>query len=116
MNTPTRPAELPAAAARYFDAHDRHDVEAALAQFAPDATVRDESRTHAGHHEIRSWLASAGRQYTYTRTPLGAQQQADGAWIVRNRLDGNFPGGTADLAYRFTFHDDGRISELLIAP
>jgi hypothetical protein len=116
MDANTHPVQLPAAVALYFDAHDRHDVDAALAQFASDATVRDERRAHAGHHEIRGWLANAGRQYTYTRTFLGAQQQTDATWIVRNRLDGNFPGGTADLAYRFTFHDDGRISELLIAP
>lgn len=115
MNTDTHSAELPAAVARYFDAHDRHEVDAALAQFAPDAIVEDEGRMHTGHDEIGSWLANAGRQYTYTRTPLDATEQADGSWIVRNRLDGNFPGGTVDLAYRFAF-DDGRIAHLRIAP
>lgn len=115
MDTASYPAELPGAVARYFASHDRHDVDAALAQFAADATVEDEGHTRAGHDAIRAWLASAGREYTYTRTPLDAHEQDDGAWIVRNRLDGNFPGGTVDLAYRFTFHD-GLISRLRIAP
>lgn len=108
-------AEVPGVVARYFDAHDRHDVDVALAQFAPDATVRDESRAHEGRNEIHAWLASAGRQYTYTRTLLDAHQQRDGAWTVRNRLAGNFPGGTADLAYRFRL-DGEHITELTIAP
>jgi hypothetical protein len=36
-------------------------------------------------------------------------------WLVRNRLDGNFPGGTVDLRYEFTLHRD-HISRLSIAP
>lgn len=116
MNADSSQVEPPAVVARYFEAHDRHDVDEALAQFAPDATVADENRRHAGHDEIRTWLQHAGTQFTYTRTPLGARQQADGTWIVRNRLDGNFPGSTVDLAYRFAVQDDGLISELLIAP
>ena len=115
MNPDTDRAELPAALALYFAAHDRHDVDGASAPFAADAIVEDEGRTHTGSHEIRTWLSNAGRQYTYTRTLLDARQQGDGAWIVRNRLDGNFPGGTAELAYRFTIHG-GRISSLVIAP
>lgn len=108
-------AALPEAVGRYFHAHDRHDVDAALAEFATGATVADDGRSHRGLVEIHAWLSSAGRQYTYTRTLLGAQQQSDGAWIVRNRLDGNFPGGTAELAYRFSIEGD-RVTALTIAP
>ena len=32
-----------------------------------------------------------------------------------NRLEGNFPGGVADLNFRFTLAGD-RIAELVIAP
>ena len=74
MDADTNRADLPVTVALYFDAHDRHDVDAALAQFAPDGTVRDEGRVHTGHHEIRGWLATAGRQYTYTRTPECAKR------------------------------------------
>ena len=77
--------------------------------------MRDEGRTHAGHHEIRSWLATAGRQFTYTRTPLGAERQADAAWIVRNRLDGNFPGGTEIRGYQGYYGQIQRRSRDLIA-
>jgi hypothetical protein len=34
---------------------------------------------------------------------------------VRNRLEGNFPGGVVDLRYEFTLSID-RISALTIAP
>ncbi|MGE0881280.1 MAG: nuclear transport factor 2 family protein [Acidimicrobiia bacterium] len=108
-------SRLPEAVASYFAAHDRHDVDGAVAQFAPDATVVDDGQTYTGVDEIRGWLSKAGRQYTYTRTPLDAVEGDDGGWIVRNRLDGNFPGGTVDLAYRFEFHG-GRIAKLVIAP
>jgi hypothetical protein len=35
--------------------------------------------------------------------------------LVDNRLEGTFPGGVADLQYRFVLRD-GRIAELVIAP
>jgi hypothetical protein len=39
----------------------------------------------------------------------------DSACVVTMRLEGNFPGGTADL--KFDFHmTDGLISRLTIAP
>lgn len=115
MDHQTHAREVPDIVARYFGAHDRHDIDDALALFALDATVTDESRTHSGRDEIHSWLSNAGRQYTYTRTLLDAHQDHDGAWIVRNRLDGNFPGGTAELAYRFDLVAE-HIGALTIAP
>jgi hypothetical protein len=115
MNQPTTAHDVPGIIARYFDAHDRYDIDDAVALFGPNATVIDERQTHHGHDDIGAWLASAGRQYTYTRTPLGAHQQLDGGWIVRNRLDGDFPGGTVELAYRFNLDGD-QIATLTIAP
>jgi hypothetical protein len=35
--------------------------------------------------------------------------------VIRNRLEGNFPGNIVDLDYRFTLEGD-RIASLTIAP
>ena len=99
----------------YQAAHDRHDVEAALASFSDDAVVHDEDETWAGTDRIRQWLAKTSTEYTYTRTLLGAEPTGTASWLVRNRLEGNFPGNVVDLRYEFTLDGD-RISALTIAP
>jgi ketosteroid isomerase-like protein len=107
--------ELPDVIERYQHAHDRGDVSAALATFASDARVVDDGRTSIGHDQIAAWLAETASAFTYTRTLLAADATEPGTWLVSNRLDGDFPGGTVELRYRFTLADD-RIAELLIAP
>jgi hypothetical protein len=107
--------ELPEVITRYQGAHDRHDTNAAVSTFTHDARVVDEDREYHGTSEIRHWLETAGGEYTYTRTYLGATATTRHLWIVHNRLDGNFPGNTVDLRYRFALRD-GLISELVIAP
>src|SRR5689334_8053464 len=111
----SEPTELPEAITRYQSAHDRHDTATALATFTADARVVDEDREYVGASEIRHWLETAAHEFTYTRTYLGATLVARDAWVVHNRLEGDFPGNVADLDYRFTV-SDGRISELVIAP
>ena len=113
MNEP--PASIPLLIESYQAAHDRHDIDAALASFAVDAVVHDEDETWAGTDRIRQWLAKTSTEYTYTRTLLGAEPTGTASWLVRNRLEGNFPGGVVDLHYRFTLDGD-RISALTIAP
>ncbi len=90
----------------YQLAHDRHDIDAALATFSPDATVVDDGRTHVGTAEIRAWLDRTTNEFTYTRSLTGADDHGDGAYTVRNHLAGNFPGGQVDLRYRFELRDD----------
>ena len=46
---------------------------------------------------------------------LGANVIDSDTWLIENRLEGNFPGGLADLQYRFSLRA-GRIAELVIAP
>jgi ketosteroid isomerase-like protein len=100
---------------RYHDAHDAHDTDRALATFAPDARVVDEGREHRGGTEIRAWLTGAATKYTYTRTLLNVEAIDPDTWLVVNHLEGDFPGGTVDLRYRFSLRDD-LITELVIAP
>ena len=108
-------SDLPDAVAKYQDAHDRGDVDDALATFASTATVTDDGHEYHGRDEIRDWLARASTEFTYTRTLTGAEAIDDDAWLVTNHLEGNFPGGVVDLRYRFVLAD-GLIVELEIAP
>jgi len=106
---------LPHAVTQYQDGHDRDAVDAALAKFAPTATVKDDGHEYQGQGEIRDWLATASTQFTYTRTLISAEPVDDDAWLVTNHLEGDFPGGVVDLRYRFVL-DGGLIAELEIAP
>jgi hypothetical protein len=106
---------LPEVISRYQAAHDRHDTAVALSAFAPDARVADDGREYSGADEIGHWLATAAREYTFTRTLLSAEPDGTDGWVVVNHLEGNFPGGVVDLRYRFVVIGD-KISELVIAP
>jgi hypothetical protein len=108
-------SEMPDVVAQYQDAHDRRDVESALAAFTTNATVRDDGHEYHGSDEIRDWLARASTEFTYTRTLTGADAIDSNSWLVTNHLEGDFPGGVVDLRYRFVLAD-GLISELEIAP
>jgi ketosteroid isomerase-like protein len=107
--------DLPEVIGRYFTAHDRRDTDAALATFAADAVVLDDGHEYRSPEEIRDWLARASTQFTYTRTFTGAEAVTPEAWLVTNRLEGDFPGGVVDLRYRFRIANDV-IAELVIAP
>ena len=106
---------LPQVISDYQAAHDRHDAAAALAQFADDAVVTDDGHTYAGIDEIEAFIRTAAGEYTFTRTLIDAAEIAPGEWKLTNRLQGDFPGGTVDLSYRFRL-DFGRIARLDIAP
>ncbi len=109
------PTELPDVIRRYQDAHDGHDVEGALAAFAPDATVQDDGQQWLGTAEIRKWLVRTSNEYTFTRTLLSVETAGAGSWEVGNRLEGNFPGNVVDLRYHFDLDGD-QIANLTIAP
>ena len=109
------PTEVPAVITAYQAAHDQHDVDAALATFATDAVVHDEDHDWMGVQQIRQWLVKTSTEYTFTRTLLGAEHTAADSWVLRHRLQGNFPGGVVDLSYRFTLAG-GHIARLEISP
>jgi ketosteroid isomerase-like protein len=107
--------EMPHVVAQYQDAHDRRDVERALAWFTPNAVVKDDGHEYHGRDRIRDWLSGASTQFSYTRTLTGADAVDGNTWLVTNHLEGNFPGGVVDLRYRFVLIDD-LISKLEIPP
>ncbi|WP_328361655.1 nuclear transport factor 2 family protein [Mycobacterium sp. NBC_00419] len=106
---------LPAVVRTYLTAHRSGDVAAAIDTFTTDAAVTDEGHTEHGREAIEKWLGSAGSEYTFTTEFTGATA-TDAAHIdALQRLVGNFPGGVADLHYRFTLEDD-LITRLVIEP
>lgn len=114
--SPYDPGSLPSVIVRYLDVHadpaERHSV---AELFAPDARVVDEGIEYSGIERIRAWLHGAASEYVYTTTLIGQRSVEVDRWIVSARLEGNFPGGVADLRYRFGVRGD-QISELVIAP
>jgi hypothetical protein len=85
----------------------------ALDAFTTDAVVTDEGRDYTGRDEIGAWLTASAGEYTYTSTFTGATT-TDAGVDVGQHLEGDFPGGVADLHFRFTM-DGASISRLVIA-
>lgn len=115
QGTPVERAELPERINTYLAAHLAREIDTAVAAFAPDATATDEGRTHHGREEIRAWLATAGTEYTYTIEAVGARTIDRDHHVVVHHLEGDFPGGVADLQFKFALRD-GAIGALVIEP
>ena len=86
---------------RYFAALDGRDKDGLLALFTPDAVVVDEGQTWRGTSEIRTWAEKVAFRFRYTSGVLGVDTVADGNYVARVRLEGNFPGGVVELNVRF---------------
>jgi len=112
---PIDPDQLPTAVVKYLAAHEARDLDAAMAFYAPDAAVTDEGHTYTGHAAIRGWLGSSGSEYTYTTRLTAAAAVDDGHYDAVHHLEGDFPGGVADLHFRFSLRDD-HIDRLVIEP
>lgn len=106
---------LPAVVTTYLTAHRVRDVATAIKAFTADAEVTDEGHTFHGREAIGNWLGNAGGEYTFTTEFTGAATTDAEHIDVVQRLEGNFPGGVADLHYRFTLDGDA-ISRLVIEP
>jgi hypothetical protein len=100
---------------RYFEADGDRDINAIVALFSDDATVIDEGQERRGVGEIRDWQTGPASRYAYTVTITGEEPLGDSRFRVTGRLDGNFPGGTANLNFDFTVAGD-LITHLKIAP
>jgi hypothetical protein len=107
--------ELPAIITTYLPAHEAHDNTTAVSTFAVDAAVTDEGHTYHGRDEILAWLDKSSGAYSFTTEFTGATGDGVANWDVVQHLEGDFPGGTIDLHYRFTL-DGGAITRLVIEP
>ena len=83
--------------------------------FVDDAVVIDDGQTSRGTNEIRAWRENVASVYEYTTELVGLQPAGAGEYVAHVRLEGNFPGGTVDLRYRFTVDGDA-IRRIAIAP
>jgi hypothetical protein len=102
---------LPDILERYFKAQNAHDIDAMLACFARNASVRDEGRDIVGTDEIRAWKIETSAKYRITAEPVESRIEADRT-IVVVEVSGTFPGSPSNLSYRFGFSADGRINAL----
>jgi ketosteroid isomerase-like protein len=107
--------QLPATIRGFLAAHAARDVDAALRAFTPTAVVVDDGTTYRGSKEIRDFVSGAGAEFTYTTELVGTERVDDRHWVAVHRIEGDFPGGVADLRYRFTLDGD-LVAELIIAP
>ncbi|HTJ72895.1 MAG TPA: nuclear transport factor 2 family protein [Actinospica sp.] len=110
------PEELPGIITDYLKVHQARDVAAAMSYYSPDAVVTDEGHDYRGKAEIGAWLGKAASEYTYTSTLTSAHRLDPDHFDVAHRLEGNFPGGVADLHFRFTLDGDGHVTRLVIEP
>jgi len=110
---------LPTVVSDYLAASDRGDLDALVTCFTEDALVLDEDREWRGRAGIRQWREKVANAYEYTVEVRGvAEQGAVGGGQHQDgltHLEGNFPGGTVDLTFRFGLRDD-RIATLQIVP
>ena len=100
---------------RYFEDDARRDIDAIVGLFTDEAVVVDEGQTYQGLASIRGWQEGAASRYQYTTEVIGSERTDQENYLVTGRLTGNFPGGTAELKWRFTVQDN-LISHLEIAP
>lgn len=105
---------LPDTITKYLISHVTRNVPAAMRWYADNAEVTDDGKTYRGHDEIRAWLASAASEYSYTTELTSARQVDEQTYVATHHLDGDFPGGTADLDFTFTLIG-GRIARLVIS-
>jgi hypothetical protein len=107
--------ELPAAVHGFVDGWQGREAGKVEALFAENAVVTDQGETHRGLDEIRTWINEAINLFTTTLTFLGARE-VDGMVGASYRLEGDFPGGVAELEYQFHLNDEGQIVQLDFAP
>ncbi len=105
--------DLPSTLQRYFDAQNRHDIDAMVACFAPDAVLLDEGRDFIGTEAIRSWMEETSGKYRIEIRPLETSREGDRT-IVVTRVAGAFDGSPTNLTYRFGISVNGPIRALEI--
>lgn len=115
MSRTLRNEELPAAALGFVDGWQGRDAGKVEALFTEAAVVADQGETFRGLDEIRSWISGSIDLFATTLTFLGARE-VDGMVGASYRLEGDFPGGVAELEYQFHLDAEGQIVRLDFAP
>ncbi|MFE6511257.1 nuclear transport factor 2 family protein [Nocardioides sp. NPDC057767] len=106
--------QLPTTVREFFAAHVIRDADTASSFLAEDAVVVDQGEAFRGRETAHAFLRDAGSEFEYTTEQIGARRVDEAHWVVTVRLEGTFPGGVAELDYRFGLRD-GLVAELVIA-
>ena len=112
MDTNTITEQLPTTIRAFLLAQEARDADAALPLLTPGAVISDVGESFSGEDSLRRFVSEAGAEFTVTTEITKGGRDGD-IWGVGHHLAGDFPGGTADLDYRFTL-DGGRIERLAI--
>jgi ketosteroid isomerase-like protein len=107
---------LPTPVAIFVDALNRHDLEALVATFAPDALVNDHRCEFRGAGAIRDWAAREIVGDRVTMNVIEATRRGDGA-SVSAAIDGAFPKAGLPSPFVLGFYfttDRDRIALLVI--
>lgn len=105
MDTNTITEQLPTTIRAFLQAQEARDADTALALLVPGAVISDLGETFSGEDSLRRFVSEAGTEFTYTTKITKVARDAE-IWVVGHHLEGNFPGGTADLDYRFAVDGD----------
>jgi ketosteroid isomerase-like protein len=105
---------LPTAVRDFLAASTVHDADTASSFLVEDVVVVDQDQTFRGRDAVHAFVRDAAAEFTYTTEQTGARRVDDDHWVVTLHLEGDFPGGVADLDYRFTLRG-GLVAELVIA-
>ncbi|GEP26115.1 nuclear transport factor 2 family protein [Cryobacterium levicorallinum] len=107
---------LPMAIVTYLERSASAKPTSAQATFVENAVVvDDDGKTYTGEPAITAWLAGSAAEFEYTTTLLRTEKD-EAATTVINRIEGNFPGRSVDLSYRFELAaETGLIQNLTIS-
>jgi hypothetical protein len=97
----------------YLAAADSGDIPALADCFTADGYVIDEGHTYTGRDAIIGWREALVGQWIYTSRVTGTSLIGPDEFRVSVRVEGNFPGGVADLAFQVALRGE-RISALVI--
>lgn len=108
------PNDTPAVIDRFLAAEENDEFEAFASCFVPEGIVLDEGKTYIGRVAIADWrrrAATDGPAFTAEVTAKSALGPE--AFRVVQHLEGDFPGGVADLDFNFALKGD-QIAALMV--
>ena len=110
MDTNTHTQQLPPTIRAFLEAQEARDADAAVALLTPQAVISDVGESFSGAEAHRRFVSEAGTEFSYTSEITKVDRDGE-TWVVSHHLEGDFPGGKADLDYRFALEGE-RIESL----
>ena len=105
MDTNTHIEQLPTTIRAFLEAQDARDADAAVALLTPEAVISDVGESFSGEEALRRFVSEAGAEFKYTSEITKVDRDGE-TWVVSHHLEGDFPGGKADLDYRFALEGE----------